>query len=268
MNIADYFIGRTKPIEYIRNHYKTVSMEGDWIVLEPFQTKDAYAEDASDEERHQAIIREFRDYGIRTLSDNHMLCTALAAVESALEDGKACYTRPIMQELYPAMTTRIHKDDFTAHITALRLLFLCYREIVWDEPCLTSDQLAAIRRICSPEEEAGRSAICWEYVSYVLTFFHDNAIESRLKMNPPTLYEVQRARSLYHALLHQLLLHIAAGKDGLDGYHLAECQSCHQPFKKKHGNTKFCILCGRNSERVRDYKRRAKEKQHAQETHP
>lgn len=268
MNIADYFISKTKPIEYQRNHYKTVSVEGDWILLQHFRAEDAYSEGASEEERHQAIIHEFHNYGIQTLSDNHTLCTVLTAIENALNSGRLYYKDPVMQELYPALKTKVHKDDFTNNITILYLLYLCYREIVWEESCLTDEQIAFIRKLCNLEEQTEHTSVCWEFIPFVLTMYHSDTIVTDIRLSYPTLYEVQRASSLYSALIHQLILHLAAGKGGLDGYRLAECQSCHQPFKKRHGNTKFCSLCGRNSERVHDYKRRRKEAANAQETHP
>ena len=272
MNIQDYFIAKTKPIQYPRNHFKTITVEGDWIHLQSFTLEDAYLPDASDKERHAAIVKEWSDYGDKVLTDNTMLYTALAAIEEALQGERLYYASPIMQELYIVPENQIHHkihgDDFTDKLTRLYLLFLCYKEIIWEQRCLTAGQIAYIRTPGSKDDALPRSTICWEYVNFILTMFHNGQITTEMRMDQATLYEVQKAPTLYHALLYQLLLHIAAGKEGLDGYHIAECQSCHQPFKKKHGNAKFCELCGRNSERVRAYKRSKKEAAHAQENNP
>lgn len=268
MNIQDYFIAKTKPIQYPRNHFKSVTVDGEDIILQPFMLEDSYLHDASDKERHEAIVREWCDYGNKTLTDNTMLCTALTAIEKTLQGESLYYTTPIMQELYTVVKGKLHVDDHINKLTQLYLLYLCYKEIVWEQHCLTADQIAYMRKTLFKEEALPRSVLCWEFIAYILTMFHSGTVTTELRLDPPTLYEVQVAPSLYHALLYQLILHIASGKEGLDGYHIAECQSCHQPFKKKHGNTKFCELCGRNSERVRDYKRREKEKQHAQENNP
>ena len=268
MNTADYFVANTKPISYHRNHYKSVTVEGDWILLQPFELKDACPPDATDEERKEALRRELLEYGAQTLNDNRLLSTALTAIEDALNMQSLPISAPIMIELYPPLTQRLHKDDFGYNLTTLYLLFLCYRELIWEEDCLTSEQLSYISELNHFFDSPSRSDLCWEFISFVSCMFHDHSITVQMRIAPPDICEVQNADSLYYALLHQLLLHIAAGKEGLDGYHLAECQSCHQPFKKRHGNTKFCSLCGRNSERVRDYKRREKEAQHAKESNP
>lgn len=268
MDTADYFVANTKPISYPRQHFKSVTVEGDWILLQHFDLEDEFPPGTTSEERKEAFRRELREYGTQTLNDNRLLASALTAIEDTINIQSFPISSPIMMELYPPLTKKLHKDDFAYNLTILYLLFLCYRELIWEEHCLTSEQLTYISELNHFSDSLTRSDLCWNFISFVSCMFHDNSITVQMHIAPPDIREVQNADSLYYALLHQLLLHIAAGKEGLDGYHLAECQSCHQPFKKRHGNTKFCPLCGRNSERVRDYKRREKETRNAQESNP
>lgn len=270
MEIADYFIAKTKRISFQRYHIKSVTLDGDHLFLDYYTLTNVYPPEATSEERKRAILQEFRDYGSRHVEDNKLLISALTAIENTYTSGQFNFSLPILRELFPKGAHKILIDDYKYRIEVLYLLYRSYRVLIWGEANLPAECISRIKLLCGTPWDCTPHDHAMSFLNFTLTMEHDHTIESSFSIDPNTgeLTEVLRADTLYDALIHQLLLHIAAGTKGLDGYYLAECNSCHKPFKKRHGNTKFCPLCGRNSERVRDYKRREKEAQHAQESNP
>ena len=270
MEIADYFIAKTKRISFQRYHIKSVTSDGDHLLLDYYTLTNICPHDATREERKKTIMQEFRDYGTRHVEDNRLLVSALSAIENSFTSGQFNFSLPILRELFPKGTHKLLIDNYKYRLEVLYLLYRSYRVLIWGDTHLPSECISHIKRLCGTPWDSTPHDHAMSLLNYTLTMEHDHTIESSFSIDPDTgeLIEELRADTLYDALIHQLLLHIAAGTKGLDGYYLAECNSCHKPFKKRHGNTKFCPLCGRNSERVRDYKLRGKEKQHAQESNP
>lgn len=269
MNIADYFVTKTKPIVYTRNHFASVKIVNDEIELVPFILLDQ-VQGLTREEKRARFIAEMQEYGSKTIIDNKKLVCALSAIEKFLPLMNSADTLPTeIIELLSFASGEIDKRWFFDELEQMYLLYRCYRVLIWGEEQMPERYLTAIKKEVILHDAERNSVIdwCWEFVQYVCQMVQDESVRIEYKIHPPIIEESLYTKTLYHALMHQLIMHIAAGKEGLDGYQLAECQSCHKVYKKRHGNQKFCPYCSRNCERVRAYKHRKKEAAHANESH-
>lgn len=268
MKIADYFCSRTKPIRYVRNHYKTAARQGNKVVVEHFALADWII--GNDQVRQSKLapgiyaMRQEVAHTQRRLDDNAELIENLQLIDDAIRRDKLRLAAECLQDLFPPRVREIDLGEQEDRLRLLYWLFICYRVIVWEE---ASYPTGVIEQMKSQFQHSLHPAwtdteICWHFVSFVSMIIQDRTMHASLVVADHAVTEVLRAESLYDALIYQLLLHFAAGRAGLDGASIAECQGCHQPFKKLHGNQKFCPLCGRNSERARDYKARRKEAHH------
>lgn len=271
VNIEEYFRSRTREISYQRNHFERVWVAGNDICMEHYLYQNHMPEDAAPEDERLAFIKRMQGYGRNTLCDNRQLVMALEAIADAETSGVWDATSGFLQELLPYWRLSIPMRTWVDDLRSLMMLFHCYRVIVWEErqlPAAYRAYLAEIIKltdaISAPLEEQ-----CWEFISYMIMVFHDETITCGMHLNGHVLEERLSARSLYSALVYQLLLHIAAGKDGLNGASIAVCESCRQAFMKEHGNQRFCKICRTPSNRVRSCRQRKKEATaHAPQDHP
>ena len=271
MDIEEYFRSRTREISYHRNHFERVWVENGCIHMEHYRYQDHMPADSAPEEMRIAFIEEMKIYGIQTLCDNRQLVMALETIDAADNSGVWDATSGFLQELLPSSGKSFTLETWVDNLRSLMMLFHCYRVIVWEEQQLPAtyqaflaDVIELTDAIHAPLEEQ-----CWEFISYMIMVFNDETISSGMHVNGHALEERLSARSLYSALVYQLLMHIAAGKDGLNGASIAVCESCRQAFLKEHGNQRFCKICRTPSNRVRSCRQRKKEADtHAPQINP
>lgn len=272
ISIADYFCSNTKEIIYTRNHFKHVEEVDGGIFFTFFDTPFGdLPKNMSYEDKCLEVRRIESEYLFCHLRDNTLLIRALKEVERCLNSGQWDFTHGFLLEILPYYPSEVMDKEYCiSSLTTLFLLFLCYKVIVWSEKNISDVYLNMIKDVNFwIPEEATLDKRCRDYVVYATALFADSNITTQIWTDGYTFQEVLHSKTLFDALFYQMLLHIAAGQAGLDGYQLAECQSCHQTFKKKHGNQKFCPQCSKNSERVRAYKARKKEESvHAKKIHP
>lgn len=271
IQIIDYFCSNTKEILYCRNHFSQIQEKDGNLVLTPYQIGDNIPDDASPLERRLEFIHEVSQYYECSVRDNKLLVRALDEIEKCLESGQWDFTRGFLVEILPFHGQTLSKEYIISSLTVLYMLFQCYKVIVWDEKKLPAPYDKMIDDEIKYSDAPHHTLVerCRDYVCYATSLFVDSNITTQIHTDGYTFQEVLQSATLYDALFYQMLLHIAAGKEGLNGYSIAECKSCHQTFKKKHGNQKFCQVCSQNSERVRAYKARKKEESaHAPQIHP
>ncbi len=277
LRINDYFISKTKHILYDRNHYKAIRDDNTFITVEFFD----YHSLAQQHHDKKALFQQYmHEYGIKSIEDNTLLISTLTEISKVIDINKDIsysynqlsipaykFVDGIFPDLFPPFQTTIHVNDFKDNLLSLFSLFVCYRVIVWKENNVPQ---ACVHYIKSTTFSHNLSLLeaCWKYVDYISTMLLDDRVYVEFSIHNGILHEQTYTYSLMNALLYQLLLHIAAGENGIEGHSLAECAKCHDSFIKKHGNQRFCKKCSRNSERVKDYKARRKaarkEKSHDQ----
>lgn len=269
MRVADYFCSTTKEIRYLRHHFMQVKECDGKISLTRWHLSEGIPPDATPEER----MNEIKMIEPQSLHDNALLIRAIEKIGKALDTEQWNFTGGFMWQLLPLYGEEevLDKQIIIGDLTALYMLFQCYRVLIWEDQSIPEAYQKIIRQDFpqaneqSFNDQPSLEDICRYYVEN-MTSMRNIGIMSQIQLTSQiqtddgeTFREVIVAETLFEALFYQMLLHFVAGKEGLNGYRLEECQSCHEIYKKRHGNQRFCPQCSRNSERVRAYKARKKE---------
>lgn len=267
MDVSEYFCHNTKTILYSPSWVKECAINRyhvSFTLLAVTEFESITPETVTKEQQNR-ILTELMQVEPRTLCDNTELIAALRLIESVY--GGISGKWYIIKDLISHRLQRSKDRSFLlashrSELERLYKLFVCYQVLVWEETNVHQKAMQDIIEMAKREKKAIEISpydACCSYLSSHANKY--TAPEHRFEVKNGQLLEFIKARSLYDALVYQILLHIAAGKAGLDGCSLAECVTCGKAYKKKHGNQKFCPICSRNSERVRAYKQRKKEAQ-------
>ena len=269
MLISDLFCSRTKPIMFQKDPDCEICKNGGYSYLTTPPTFIEPTDGKWTKEMLDAYHAFYDKHHIGLLSGNATLTHYLLFID---EYFNGTYGKYIPIELYDL--TCIGSEGVNARyinrmVREIYGTYLCFRFLVWDDPKAYS---LLIQRIITPFNQKKDppyqvlisetpQETCWAYLQRsARNFLNDSssAITSSICISQGKVTEYVVARDLASALLYQLFLHLAAGKDGIKGFRLAECELCHDTIIKHHGNQRFCEKCAKNDVRVASHRSRKK----------
>lgn len=268
MNVEDYFCSTTKEILYQANYFKQVEERNGKLFIQQRRIGEDVTPDSTPLERLNAASEML---ALHSLRDNKLLVRTIKKIGKALDTDQWDFSEGFMWQILPSYhgTEEMDKQIFVDDLTALYMLFQCYRVLIWEEQSIPEAYLKIIRQDFprsngqSSNDQPSLEDICRHYAES-MTANRITDIASQIWLDDGEIFrEVLVAGNVFEALFYQMLLHFVAGKEGLNGYRLEECQSCHGIYKKKHGNQRFCPQCSCNKERVRAYRERRNKKKEA-----
>jgi len=248
---------QTKAIQYVSNIALDFELEGSTIHVQPKKNHGIVRRDGN------TISFESTAY---TISDNTILAHYIEKIGAAINKNTLRQSCLELTELLPNRFREIDIETQIDDLLSLYALYHCYLRLIWDIPINNQAVLDHLKKYSQPLID-DQEHLCWGFVCFVRLMLVDESITVNLIVNPPDISELLHTHSLYIALLYQLLMHIAAGKNATHGG-FATCESCGNTFFRERRHKKYCDLCDRPCERTKACRAKKKEAQHAQESNP
>lgn len=275
MDISEYFRSNTRELLYTPNSIDSISIKQNIISIHHHTLDDTLEKGVSTIEEKKAFFDELFSLGPRKLVDNKVLIQTLKTIEHMTESEEWSFNSPELIRLLPSnpQCVTISVGDFCDELIALYLLFIAYRVLIWEEENIPKHWITALKRtqllLAGPFNTLADR--CREHIHMMNLMVQDSQVHTTFYFDDDLkLRDRIEVDSLYNALVHQLMLHIAAGSEGLENGRLATCERCLKAFVKIHGNQRFCKDCNHPNIRANECKarKRKKEAANAQEKHP
>lgn len=272
VNVSDFFHAKTVPILYHRIPDGKLEVVNGCICLSDPPDYPEPEGSLSLREQISAYHEFYYSNYIGSLVDNSMLSHTLAIIENLYEeDSFSQLPRDLLylgyyrvQEHYPHNQIAYVKRM----IRELYGTYLCFKHIVWHDTAAYNKLLHHVITPYNAKKEepyqigihANSCDTCWAFLQHTAKEFNSDSasIFTAVKIVNNAIVEYRVAYTLAEALLYQLLLHISAGEEGLNGCKLSECELCHEPLIKLHGNQRFCKKCASNHMRVAAHRSKKK----------
>ena len=288
MNISDFFISQTRPIAYSKMPEGTWTIKDDRIeLITPPPFFDPRDDSLTHKQLSELYSKHYENNYLGELKDNTYLVNYLSCIESFYLSHEDEFPN-VLYELghyRPANGSLSNRTTWVHTLTEdIYAAFLCYKFLIWEDDAAYSTLLSKILIPWNNQLEQDRFAYedqypihedpnktCWDYLKRCSHWFGEqkNSINCGIRVKNGKLEEYIIASTLGEALLYQLFMHISMGKEGTcKKYKLANCELCHSPFVKKHGNARFCEKCSKNDVRVASHRSKRKEARNAQESNP
>lgn len=154
----------------------------------------------------------------------------------------------------------------------LYMLYICFRVLVW-EVTLTdiTSHIWKKRLLDFLDEQLPTIATFREICTTWLAEFVNCGIQCDVTFEinaNGSLARQYECKTIDDALIYLLLLHIEAGKDGLNGFTLAKCKRCGKIYPQETRKYSLCEQCREPRERTKACRARKKVAQNAQESNP
>ena len=192
------------------------------------------------------VIRLCRKYGLIIPSDDQYRGSRLCNEEIYKSTEPIHYSFSIIAAL--------------GCLTDLYFYFLCWKENLGVLSDLEVDLLKKMYTLLCPDGyKETLHEFCMETIKCISACHYTKMHATYATDGMPMMtVEISHVLDLAFAAMHQIVL---MGERALDGKKIKQCKKCGEHFIQYHGAQKYCEKCGTNAERVKDYRRRKKERE-------